>query len=333
MNFLPLWTASVWPTNSGGIVERRDHVFSTFFCRLRFSSSTRVSSVSSMYGPFLSERPHAVDRHHPHLARRQLERRPLALLRQELRLRAGAPAHLRAAARLELHVVNERADRDIAERQRVARQDVGLRSRHDGVAHFEAERRDDVALLAVTVVEQCEPCGAIGIILDPRHARRDAELLTPEVHRAEHALRPAAAVAHGDPPVRIAPARPPLGREQALLRLLPGDFLGRDVREVPAGRRGRLDGADAHDRSGTLDQLDLVARLERHNRLLPVPPSALKASHPLELPLERRGPDRRDLDVEHRLDGGADLDRKSTRLNSSHGYISYAVFCLKKKKI
>src|SRR5687768_18038339 len=30
------------------------------------------------------------------------------------------------------------------------------------------------------------------------------------------------------------------------------------------------------------------------------------------------------------LDGSA--DRKSTRLNSSHGYISYAVFCLKKKK-
>src|SRR5687768_17670212 len=28
----------------------------------------------------------------------------------------------------------------------------------------------------------------------------------------------------------------------------------------------------------------------------------------------------------------ATLDRKSTRLNSSHGYISYAVFCLKKKK-
>src|SRR5687768_17725957 len=28
------------------------------------------------------------------------------------------------------------------------------------------------------------------------------------------------------------------------------------------------------------------------------------------------------------VDGG---DRKSTRLNSSHGYISYAVFCLKKK--
>src|SRR2546429_3073740 len=29
---------------------------------------------------------------------------------------------------------------------------------------------------------------------------------------------------------------------------------------------------------------------------------------------------------------GLARDRKSTRLNSSHGYISYAVFCLKKKK-
>src|SRR2546429_1936658 len=32
------------------------------------------------------------------------------------------------------------------------------------------------------------------------------------------------------------------------------------------------------------------------------------------------------------LGGKAAKDRKSTRLNSSHGYISYAVFCLKKKK-
>src|SRR2546422_4703236 len=30
--------------------------------------------------------------------------------------------------------------------------------------------------------------------------------------------------------------------------------------------------------------------------------------------------------------GRPGADRKSTRLNSSHGYISYAVFCLKKKK-
>src|SRR3989449_4107870 len=41
------------------------------------------------------------------------------------------------------------------------------------------------------------------------------------------------------------------------------------------------------------------------------------------------------LDAEFFLGGRMrlDRDRKSTRLNSSHGYISYAVFCLKKKTI
>src|SRR2546430_11054553 len=33
-----------------------------------------------------------------------------------------------------------------------------------------------------------------------------------------------------------------------------------------------------------------------------------------------------------RVPGRGNLDRKSTRLNSSHSQISYAVFCLKKKK-
>src|SRR2546429_6057837 len=37
--------------------------------------------------------------------------------------------------------------------------------------------------------------------------------------------------------------------------------------------------------------------------------------------------------VEEEKQARQETDRKSTRLNSSHGYISYAVFCLKKKKI
>src|SRR2546422_4548022 len=51
---------------------------------------------------------------------------------------------------------------------------------------------------------------------------------------------------------------------------------------------------------------------------------------------ERHARDRRGRDEEGQV-GDRHLpaqaaDRKSTRLNSSHGYISYAVFCLKKKK-
>src|SRR3989449_5389267 len=39
-----------------------------------------------------------------------------------------------------------------------------------------------------------------------------------------------------------------------------------------------------------------------------------------------------DMKESSQLPAIAEPDRKSTRLNSSHGYISYAVFCLKKKK-
>src|SRR5690242_21505619 len=58
------------------------------------------------------------------------------------------------------------------------------------------------------------------------------------------------------------------------------------------------------------------------------------------LHLDRAGGDRRGLaglDPAHFeilvRNPGADADRKSTRLNSSHMSISYAVFCLKKKKV
>src|SRR2546430_3061670 len=36
-------------------------------------------------------------------------------------------------------------------------------------------------------------------------------------------------------------------------------------------------------------------------------------------------------EIKHSREGGDEEDRKSTRLNSSHSQISYAVFCLKKK--
>src|SRR5580704_9060195 len=57
MNFLPLCTASVWPINSGRIVERRDHVRTTFFSLFTFIASTFFIRWSSTNGPFANERP------------------------------------------------------------------------------------------------------------------------------------------------------------------------------------------------------------------------------------------------------------------------------------
>src|SRR2546422_5615062 len=52
---------------------------------------------------------------------------------------------------------------------------------------------------------------------------------------------------------------------------------------------------------------------------------------------DKRGGERKEADengkrAAHKARAVDQQDRKSTRLNSSHGYISYAVFCLKKKK-
>src|SRR5207247_10978788 len=63
-------------------------------------------------------------------------------------------------------------------------------------------------------------------------------------------------------------------------------------------------------------------------RILPVStqphPAVAAAPHELPRPADPAG--------KHLVERRQRLDRKSTRLNSSHEWISYAVFCLKKKK-
>src|SRR3712207_7557366 len=74
-------------------------------------------------------------------------------------------------------------------------------------------------------------------------------------------------------------------------------------------------------------------------------PLGVLPAHPLDEPpvrgeeepaaagaLEHRRPLEQLRQPAEQLPADLDLDRKSTRLNSSHANISYAVFCLKKKK-
>src|SRR5205809_7332313 len=57
------------------------------------------------------------------------------------------------------------------------------------------------------------------------------------------------------------------------------------------------------------------------------------SDEPLDLDRHRGMSEQKAVDLRRALaEAESHADRKSTRLNSSHGYISYAVFCLKKKK-
>src|SRR3989442_13356375 len=88
-NLLPLWIASVWPTNSGRMVQRRAQVFTTRFSPLRFMASIFFTRLSTTYGPFLIER--AIDSPPAYFVRRRMMNLPDALLRRVLYPLAGCP--------------------------------------------------------------------------------------------------------------------------------------------------------------------------------------------------------------------------------------------------
>src|SRR5690606_13104533 len=112
---------------------------------------------------------------------------------------------LRAATGLELDGVDDRTGGDVAQRQVVAGLDVGACAGLDTVPLLQAVRRDDVALLAVGVVQQRDARGAVGVVLDVSDGRGDAVLVvTAEVDQTVGALVATTDVTRGDAPRAVA---------------------------------------------------------------------------------------------------------------------------------
>src|SRR4051812_15249961 len=184
--------------------------------------------------------------HAAHLARGQAEHAVTVVLGDELYAGAGRARHLPALARLQLDVVDERAGRDVLERKRVPRADVGVRAGLDHRPDLEPRGREDVGLLAVHVVEQRDARRAVRVVLDRGHLRRDPVLAALEVDDPVAALVAAALVARGDPAVDVPAAGLLQRRGQRLLRLRLRDLVeGRDRHEAAAGAR-RLELFERH---------------------------------------------------------------------------------------
>src|SRR4030095_7928457 len=95
----------------------------------------------------LADGRHALDVDLANLTRRHLDRRVFAFARDQLDGRPGTPGNLAALARTQLHVVDLGAERNVLERQTVARQDVDAVTGHDRVAHPDCVWLRDVAAL------------------------------------------------------------------------------------------------------------------------------------------------------------------------------------------
>src|SRR5258705_6950389 len=164
----------------------------------------------------------------PPFRARHAEGDVLALLRHPLRRHPGRPAYLRTLADLQLDAVHRGAERDLAERQRVAEPHVGARAGGDHVADLEPLRVNDVALLPILVLHERDTSRPIRIVLDLTHRRRSAEAVPLEVDDAVLPLVPTADATHRDVAVVVAPA--------ALLDRLPQRLLPRPAGDLAVNR-------------------------------------------------------------------------------------------------
>src|SRR6185312_739651 len=263
----------------------------------------------------------AVDVDAADLPRGHAQRRVLALTAEQLDADAGRAGQLGSAAGPELHAVDRGADRDVAQRQVVARLDVRARPGLDPVALLEVLRRDDVALLAVEVVQQRDAGGAVRVVLDVGDLGRHAVLVVaPEVDHAVLPLVTATLMAGGDPAVHVAAALLGQRLHERLLRRGPGD-LGEvgDARATTA-RGHRLVFANRHlclhpsaDRAA--EGLDPVTVGELHHRPLRVLALAPPGAGALALALTVEGVHGQDPDVEDLLDRDLDLGLVGFRVN------------------
>src|SRR5205823_7881978 len=122
-----------------------------------------------------------LDQHLADFARRQLELRVVAFARDQLSLRAGRTGHLAALAGLQLDIVDYGAGRNIFERKRIADQNIGRGSGQNLAPDFETRGGQDVALLAIDVVQQGNARTAVRVVFDGGNDGRDARLVALEI--------------------------------------------------------------------------------------------------------------------------------------------------------
>ena len=179
-------------------------------------------------------------------ARGQTDDDVVAFGAEDLSRGSGRAAHLAAFPRLELDVVDEGSFGDVLELAAIAGFDVGRFARDDDVAHLEALRLDDVALLAVGIEDEGDVGVAVGIVLDGLDDAFDPVLIATEVDEAVTVLVPPADMPAGDHSLVIAAARMFLRGQQRFFRSGCSYFAERRVRHSATALRVGAVCSDSH---------------------------------------------------------------------------------------
>src|SRR5690606_9946152 len=154
--------------------------------------------------------------------------------------------------------MHERADGDIAKRQRIARPDVRVFPRLDRVAHLKPHGRDNVTLLSIRVVQESDAGRAVGIVLNSSHLGGNPILVAAEVNQPVHPLVTATSMPRRDPPLVVAPARRLERHDERLFGLRLGNLFKGVHRHAPAARGRRLVLFDRHSKHSLATLVELV---------------------------------------------------------------------------
>src|SRR5918998_4818534 len=213
----------------------------------------RLVADDANRGPALGPYPAA-------LAAGEPERHEVTLAGRQLGARPRAAGQLRPAARLELDGVHDGTDGYPVEGKRVAHVHLGIWPALDDGADREVARREDVALLAVVVVQEGDVGRTVRVVLDRRDRGGDTVLAPLEVDETIGGLVSAADVAGGYAAVVVAPARLVQLGGQLLLGNVLRDRVARQNRGVSEARAGRPVTSRRHTRP---PRISLCARPRR----------------------------------------------------------------------
>ena len=188
----------------------------------------------------------AVGTHDADLAGGHTDLSVIAFLSHQLSGGTGGTHQLSAVAGMQLDVVDHGTNGDVGDGQSVAGQDIGVGTGHDLVTSLQADRSQDVALLAILILDEGDVGAAVGVILQTQHGG-GTHLVALEVDDTILALVAAAAMTDSDAAIAVAAG--------ALLQRLGEAGLGTGLlvdavetgdRHLTAGRSRRLKSFNRH---------------------------------------------------------------------------------------
>jgi hypothetical protein len=230
--------------------------------------------------PELADRRLAVQVDQPHFARGQPNMGIVALLGEQLGDGAGCTDHLCAFSGPQLDVVNQRAQGNDAQGQRVARLNICRFSGDNQISRLQLLGGQDVSFVSVHVMEQGDSGGPVRVVFNACDPSRNIQLVPFEINETIASLVTSSAVSTGNPASAVSSSVLGQTTDEGLLGPRGGEFPKGGVRLMSSTSRGRFELLQRHGGSpgarkqplvlDAFKEFDLIIRSKGYDCLLPV---------------------------------------------------------------